>query len=108
MEKDTFYKKLSGLVLPIGLQNLMTALAGIFCAGGDTGFGLLCDGITMWMIVIPVGMAAAFWFKAPVLRVYFLLNLDEFVKLPAVFRHYKQYKWVRNLTKTEGGSREPA
>lgn len=39
--------------------------------------------------------------KLPVLWVYFLLNLDELVKLPAVYRHYKKYAWVKNLTKNE-------
>lgn len=33
----------------------------------------------------------------------FLLNMDEFVKLPAVYRHYKKYRWVRNLTKESQG-----
>lgn len=42
---------------------------------------------------------AAFVFQAPVIVVYFLLNLDEVVKLQAVYRHYKKYRWVRNLTK---------
>ena len=37
-------------------------------------------------------------FSSAVLAVYFLLNLDEWIKLPAVYRHYKQYKWVQNLT----------
>lgn len=32
------------------------------------------------------------------LIVYFVLNLDEIVKLPVVYRHYKKYKWLRNLT----------
>lgn len=79
-----------------------TVVAGIFCAGGDTKFGLLCDAVTMWVIIVPVGMLAAFVWKLPVLTVYFLLNLDEFVKLPAVYRHYKKYLWVRNLTKESG------
>ena len=55
----------------------------------------------MWMIIVPIGLLAAFVFKLPVLAVYFLLNLDEFVKLPAVYRHYKKYQWVRNLTREE-------
>lgn len=33
--------------------------------------------------------------------VYFVLNLDELVKLPAVFKHYGQYKWLNNLTEME-------
>ncbi len=79
-----------------------TTIAGIFCAGGDSKFGFLCDTITMWCITIPLGMLAAFVLKLPVLAVYFIVNLDEIVKLPAVYRHYKKYKWVKDLTvKTE-------
>ncbi len=79
-----------------------TTIAGIFCAGGDSKFGFLCDAITMWCITVPLGMIAAFVLKLPVLAVYFIVNLDEIVKLPAVYRHYKKYKWVRDLTvKTE-------
>lgn len=80
--------------------NSMT-IGGIFCAGGDSRFGLLCDAVTLWCITVPLGAAAAFIWRAPVLTVYFLLNLDEIVKLPVVYIHYKKYKWVRNLTKEE-------
>lgn len=82
----------------IGKSINSTVVAGIFCAGGDTRFGLMCDTVTMWIIIIPLGAFAAFVLHLPILAVYFLLNLDEFVKLPAVYRHYKQYKWVKNLT----------
>ncbi len=79
-----------------------TTIAGIFCAGGDSKFGFFCDTITMWCITVPLGMLAAFALKLPVLAVYFIVNLDEIVKLPAVYRHYKKYKWVKDLTiKTE-------
>lgn len=82
----------------IGKSLNSTVIAGIFCAGGDTRFGLICDAVTMWIIIIPLGAFAAFILHLPVLAVYFLLNLDEWIKLPAVYRHYKQYKWVKNLT----------
>lgn len=79
-----------------------TTIAGIFCAGGDSKFGFLCDTITMWCVTVPLGLIAAFVLKLPVLAVYFIVNLDEIVKLPAVYRHYIKYKWVKNLTeKTE-------
>lgn len=45
------------------------------------------------------GMAGAFLLELPVLAVAFILTLDEFVKIPAVYRHYKKYQWVRNITK---------
>lgn len=77
--------------------NSMT-IGGIFCAGGDSRFGLVCDTITLWCITVPLGMTAAFVCRASVLTVYVLLNLDEVIKLPVVYRHYKKYNWVRNLT----------
>lgn len=83
----------------IGKSLNSTVVAGIFCAGGDTKFGFLCDTVVMWVVIVPVGLAAAFVWKLPVLTVYFLLNLDELIKLPAVYRHYRQYRWVRDLTR---------
>ena len=80
--------------------NCMT-IGGIFPAGGDTGFGLKCDTVTMWCFAVPLGCIAAFVLKLPVLAVYFVLNLDEIVKLPVVFLHYRKYKWVKNLTGPE-------
>ena len=74
-----------------------TVIAGIFAAGGDTKFGFICDTITMWAFIVPLGMLAAFVLNLPVLVVYFILNLDEMIKLPAVYIHYKKYKWVKNL-----------
>lgn len=82
----------------IGKSINSTVIAGIFCAGGDTTFGFICDAVTMWIIIIPLGAFAAFILHLPILAVYFFLNLDELIKLPAVYRHYKQYKWVKNLT----------
>lgn len=82
----------------IGKSVNSTVIAGIFCSGGDTRFGLFCDLITMWVIVVPLGAIAAFVLKWPVMAVYLILNLDEMVKLPAVYLHYKKYKWVKNLT----------
>lgn len=77
----------------------MTTIGGIFTAGGDTRFGLICDTITLWCVTVPIGAFAAFVLHWPVLPVYFLLNLDEIVKLPVVYKHYKQYGWVQNLTR---------
>ena len=57
--------------------NCMT-IGGIFAAGGDSKFGMLCDSVTLWCIIV--------------------LNLDEIIKLPVVYKHYKKYKWIKNLT----------
>ena len=77
--------------------NCMT-IGGIFAAGGDSKFGMLCDSITLWCIIVPLGCICAFILKLPVMVVYFVLNLDEIIKLPVVYKHYKKYKWIKNLT----------
>ncbi|MCI9585011.1 MAG: MATE family efflux transporter [Clostridium sp.] len=73
-------------------------IGGIFCAGGDSKFGLICDAVTLWCVIIPAGMAAAFVYNAPVPVIYALLSMDEIIKLPVVYWHYKKYKWIRNIT----------
>ena len=84
----------------IGNSLNSTIISGIFPAGGDTKFGMICDLITLWCVIVPLGMISAFVIKAPVLVVAFILTLDEFVKIPAVYKHYMKYEWVRNITRS--------
>lgn len=76
-------------------------IAGVFRAGGDTKFGLICDTIDMWVYAVPLGFFAAFVVKLPVLWVYFLLCTDEFVKWPWVIRHYRKGEWAKNITRED-------
>lgn len=78
-----------------------TLIAGVFRAGGDSEFGLICDTIDMWVYAVPLGCLAAFVLKLPVLWVYFLLCTDEFVKWPWVLKRYKSEKWIKNITREE-------
>lgn len=88
-------------VYMVGKSVNSTTIAGIFCAGGDTKFGFRCDAIVMWLIAVPLGFIAAFWWKLPVLAVYAIVNMDELIKLPAVYRHYRKYLWLKNITQEE-------
>lgn len=78
-----------------------TLIAGLFRAGGDTRFGLVCDLIDMWCYAVPLGMIAAFVLKLPVLWVYFLLCTDEFVKWPWVIRRYRKGTWIKRITRDD-------
>lgn len=95
------YMMLMAAYYIIGNSLNSTIISGVFPSGGDTKFGMLCDVITLWVVVVPMGMIGAFVLKLPVLAVAFILTLDEFVKIPAVYRHYMKYKWVRNITKEQ-------
>lgn len=83
----------------IGNSLNSTVIGGIFPSGGDTKFGMCCDVITLWAVVVPMGMIGAFVLHLPVLAVAFILTLDEFVKIPAVYRHFIKYQWLKNITK---------
>ena len=74
-------------------------ISGVFCAGGDTRFGVVADTITMWVIVVPMSYLAAFVFKWPAVISYVFLNLDEFVKMIPSAIWFRRYRWLKNLTR---------
>ena len=75
-----------------------TAICGIFCAGGDTRFGLYCDFLVMWGYSVLIGLFLGFVWKLPPVTVYIIMNLHELVKTPFVLKHYKGKKWLKNIT----------
>ena len=85
-----------------------TLIAGVFRAGGDSRFGMICDTIDMWCYAVPLGFFAAAVLKLPPLWVYFLLCTDEFVKWPWVLKHYKSKKWLKNITRDDLFAEEAA
>lgn len=82
----------------VGNSVNVMAISGIFCAGGDSKFGLVCDCVVMWCIAVPLGLISAFVLHLPVAVVYLIINLDELLKLPGVYLHYKKYLWAKDLT----------
>ena len=86
-------------IMGISLNTML--ICGIFRSGGDVRYGLVCDAVSMWVYAVPVGLLCAFVLKLPPMWVYFILCLDEFVKLPVNFWYYKKQKWVRNITRDE-------
>ena len=86
-------------IMGMSLNTMM--VCGIFRSGGDVKFGLVGDTIAMWGYAVPMGLFCAFVLKLPEMWVYFILCLDEFVKMPAFLRHYRKRKWIRNLTREQ-------
>ena len=84
-------------IMGMSLNTMM--VCGVFRSGGDVRYGLVGDTIAMWIYAVPVGMLCAFVLKLPEMWVYFILCLDEFVKMPAFLIHYRKRKWLRNLTR---------
>jgi len=103
---DTVRSELSLMLLInsyyiIGQSVNTMLICGIFRAGGDVNFGLRCDIIAMWGYAVPVGLLCAFALRLPEMWVYFILCLDEFVKMPVVVAHYRKGGWARNITRED-------
>lgn len=75
------------------------AIGGIFCAGGKSRFGCICDGVVLWGIITPLALTAAFWLHLPTLAVYFIIMMDEVVKVPVALWYFRRYSWAQNLTR---------
>lgn len=97
----------------IGIMMLMTTyrmigegintclICGCFRGGGDTRYGLFMDIVMMWLVAIPLTAIAAYVIKLPPIWVYFVMTLDELIKMPFIFIHYKKYKWMKNITRSD-------
>lgn len=81
------------------VSNLL--IAGMFRAGGDSRFGLICDIFVMWGYAVPLALLSAFVFKLPVLWVYFLFCTDEFAKWPWIIRRYRSGKWIKIVARED-------
>lgn len=83
----------------IGQSVNTMCMCGIFRSGGDTRYGFICDTCVMWIYGVSLGLLCAFVFKIPPIWVYFVLFMDETVKMIPNFIRYTQKKWVKNITR---------
>ena len=77
----------------------ITNLVGILRAGGDGRFVLKIDLLFMWLVAIPLGFAAAFWFQWPLPAVYLCLRIDILIKAIISFVRIMKEKWIRILAR---------
>lgn len=77
----------------------MPVNAGIIRGGGDTGFIMILDIVSIFVITLPLASLGAFvWHLSPIV-VTFILNSDQIFKCAPAFLRVNSYKWVRRLTR---------
>jgi len=77
------------------------AINGILAAGGDTFYDIYSLIVVMWCFAVPMSFLGAFVFHWSVYVVYTFTCIDEIVKIPWLIVHFKKYKWVKDLTRSE-------
>ena len=88
-------------VYMIGRTVNSVLINGIFYCGGDSVFDVYSLAVCMWGIAVPLAALGTFVFHWPVLVVYACTCVDEVGKIPWVLIHYRKYKWVKDLTRSQ-------
>jgi putative MATE family efflux protein len=76
-----------------------TNVIGVLRGGGDTRFAMFLDLTTLWVVALPLGAFAAFVLHWPLIAIFFLLTMDEYVKFFIGIFRFKSGKWLKNLTR---------
>lgn len=76
-------------------------ICGCFRGGGDARFGMILDTVFMWGVAVPLMAIAAYVFRLPPVWVYFVMTLDELLKMPVILIHYFKFNWMRNITRDQ-------
>ncbi len=69
------------LVSPVKVQNMILGGGGIIRSGGKTSYIMCIDFIGTWLFLVPLSCLGAFILKLEIPYVYFLLSLEECVRL---------------------------
>jgi putative MATE family efflux protein len=70
----------------------------IFRAGGESVFGTVVETAGLFLISVPAAALAGFVFHWPFLAVFFMLFLDEFLRLPLILWYMKSGRCVKPVT----------
>lgn len=84
------------LVSPVKVQNMILG-GGIIRSGGKTKYVMCIDLIGTWVFGVPLGLLGAFVWKLPVAYVYFLLSMEECVRLGISLLVFRRKGWMESL-----------
>ena len=84
------------LISPVKVQNMILG-GGILRSGGQTKYVLMVDTIGTWCFGIPLGLLAAFVLHLPIYQVYFILSLEECIRLGISWVIFRRRKWMKNI-----------
>lgn len=83
------------VVMPVKVQNMI--LEGILRSGGKTSFVMFIDLTGTWIFGVPLGLVAAFVFHLPIAAVYFILSMEECIRVMISLDIFRKKKWMQTL-----------
>lgn len=83
-------------IAPVKVQNMILG-GGIIRSGGKTKYVMCIDLIGTWIFGVPLGLLAAFVWKLSIPWVYFILSLEEVVRLSISLFLFRKKSWMEQL-----------
>lgn len=93
---STYILYIYSLVMIVKVYNSVM-IVGILRGGGDTTYGSILQGITLWCIGIPLAFMAAFILHLPVYFVVAFTAVEEIIKVFFMIKRFKSFKWIKNM-----------
>ena len=84
------------VISPVKVQNMILG-GGIIRSGGMTKYVMWIDLIGTWLFGVPLGLLAAFLWKLDIPYVYFVLSLEEVVRLLIAAVIFRKRTWIKSL-----------
>ena len=88
--------RIFSLIAPIRVLNVVL-IVGVFRGGGDAGFALAAEGVTMWTIGVPLAFLGAVTLRLPVEQVVLLITLEEIVKCVIALFRLRSNRWLHEV-----------
>ena len=84
------------VIAPVKVLNMILG-GGIIRSGGKTDYVMWIDLIGTWLFGVPRGLLAGFVWNLPIEMVYFVLSLEECVRLGIAFILFRRKIWMESL-----------
>lgn len=84
------------VISPVKVQNMILG-GGILRSGGKTKYVMGIDLVGTWMFGVPLGLLSAFVLGLPIAWVYFILSLEEGVRLLISWGIFRRKNWMQQL-----------
>ena len=84
------------LIAPVKVLNMILG-GGIIRCGGKTKYVMWIDMIGTWGFGVPLGLLSAFVWNLSIPYVYFILSLEECVRLGISLLVFRRKNWMRSL-----------
>lgn len=84
------------IISPVKVLNMILG-GGIIRSGGKTKYIMWVDFIGTWLFGVPLALLSAFVFKLQIAQVYFILSMEECVRLGISLVMFKKKIWMKSL-----------